>query len=918
MGNSAGKEARSDRLSQSRSNDSRTGDPSSPTAAAGSSQAQPGDNPGGRVYSSGRNRGSRHDLSFLGLGGNSDRDPAQPEPRRETKAEREARKLEKERELRKKERERSIKEEGVDGGYLVTLGTYTGTEDFNKSVVRQLMIERRLAPFWRGLNDHSDTWTEHQLVAVARGLPLPAADEIPPEDTSRNTSQTRAGERAADVNINHLTVPITSRSQSYTSDTSATLSPSHPAFSSSAPPPGVSQSTPFFKGRAKALAALKTSSNAGSQTDMTPQEIQLPKDPYVNGQQIEVFLYKDASECPICFLYYPPYLNKTRCCDQPICSECFVQIKRPDPHPPEHHDDPDNPNTSNGSNGSNGMSEHQQPPPPEEENMLVCEPAACPFCVQPEFGVTYEPPPFRRGLVYAIQGRGLSAMSATSAMSSSSSLNSQGMSTPGGTNTGRRRTTSLSASAPSVITTDRVRPDWAKKLSDARAHALRRAAAATALHNAAYVLGNVGGSDGRGLLGRRRRMFASIGDSGSANGSGNRERERGANLPGGENTTSGRGSRRTRMEDLEELMMMEAIRLSLASEEERRRKEEKEEVKRLKKEEKRAAKEAKKAEKAQRKSSGGMMYTASSNASTISNFLASGSAQPQTPVDGKGKAIDRGSPPSMLNEPGASVADIGSGPSSPREDPQRHLEHSRAQIQNLPGSDANSRAPTPAINITDSPTSGNHRSSLRHLSNASSSASSLNESIPGSVGNTSGGLEPNPTGVNHARTGSAIDIVAAEDPLTSETPPGGGAGTEPMFNFRSLAEVIGNEEGQGKDDDNAERIENVTDNTKLSANPGPNANLGRLSPESVTDTSSLNRSRGDSGESSNSSVPPDVAEVVQRGTRKEDDEMDIGPAPVPLAQTATQASNPYDAKHFGDISVLDPVAQETIHRNVPM
>lgn len=62
------------------------------------------------------------------------------EHRRETKQEREARRLEKERAARVKERERSMKEEHVDGGYLVTQGVYVGTEDFNKAVVRQLMV----------------------------------------------------------------------------------------------------------------------------------------------------------------------------------------------------------------------------------------------------------------------------------------------------------------------------------------------------------------------------------------------------------------------------------------------------------------------------------------------------------------------------------------------------------------------------------------------------------------------------------------------------------------------------------------------------------------------------------------------------------------------------------------------------------
>ena len=48
--------------------------------------------------------------------------------------------MERERVSREKERERSMREEHVDGGYLVTLGTYTGTEDFSKLVVRQLQV----------------------------------------------------------------------------------------------------------------------------------------------------------------------------------------------------------------------------------------------------------------------------------------------------------------------------------------------------------------------------------------------------------------------------------------------------------------------------------------------------------------------------------------------------------------------------------------------------------------------------------------------------------------------------------------------------------------------------------------------------------------------------------------------------------
>lgn len=92
--------------------------------------------------SSRRNRNTRHDLSGLlgrAAGGSSSHADERHE-RKETKQEREARRLEKERVARLQERERSMKEEHVDGGYLVTMGTYVGPEDFNKQIVRQLMV----------------------------------------------------------------------------------------------------------------------------------------------------------------------------------------------------------------------------------------------------------------------------------------------------------------------------------------------------------------------------------------------------------------------------------------------------------------------------------------------------------------------------------------------------------------------------------------------------------------------------------------------------------------------------------------------------------------------------------------------------------------------------------------------------------
>lgn len=531
----------------------------------------------------------------------------------------------------------------------------------------------------------------------------------------------------------------------------------------------------------------------------------LPKDPFVSGQPIEAYLYKDASECPICFLYYPPYLNKTRCCDQAICSECFVQIKRPDPHPPEHVDPTLRPGPS---------VEHVEPEDADGDDHLVSEPAACPFCVQPEFGVTYEPPSFRRGLTYVNQAPSYPLANVNSAMSSSSSLASAmsgGAQIPT-TGYSRRRTTSLSATAPTVITTDRIRPDWHQKLTGARAHAARRSAAATALHTAAYLMGNRNhDSDSRGFSGFGRRGIlrrangndlSSIGSNPShmnmltlmseryAAASGARANAGNVSEDGPSTSPPPRGvSRRSRMEDLEDMMMMEAIRLSLASEEDRRKREEKE----AKKEAKKKGKEAKKAEKIARKAG---MYQTSANHSMAAFDNPTSESSPIRddfpPISGKGKGIQSISP----GQSSARSSDLDLSSSGAKSYPvadtsadsaQSHLERARAQLQPSDGLPS-------ATPYNSNPYRPSH---LRNLSNASSSGSSIEDTGIGSLAsdlhrsNPSFEPSPNASGV------SILPRASAQETLLSGTPPGGGAGLEPMFNFRSLAAMVGEDEKMG-------------------------------------------------------------------------------------------------------------------------
>jgi hypothetical protein len=57
----------------------------------------------------------------------------------------------------------------VDGGHTFPLGLYqAGSDDFSKPVVRQLIQDRKLAPFYPGLEDHEEDWDEAEIVGAMR------------------------------------------------------------------------------------------------------------------------------------------------------------------------------------------------------------------------------------------------------------------------------------------------------------------------------------------------------------------------------------------------------------------------------------------------------------------------------------------------------------------------------------------------------------------------------------------------------------------------------------------------------------------------------------------------------------------------------------------------------------------------------
>ncbi|CAL1704221.1 unnamed protein product [Somion occarium] len=352
-------------------------------------------------------------------------------------------------------------EETVDFGSLNPQGVYTGPRDWNQSIVTQLIVDRKLAPFYRPLDDYEESWDDEQILAARKELPEPDAGD---------SSITRAE-----------------------SHTSSLSSRSHHK-------------------RPSAVA----------------------KEP---GRSPEAAVYRGAVECPICFLYYPSNINYSRCCNQAICTECFVQIKRADP----------------------------------TTTHLVSEPACCPYCVQPNFGVVYTPPPWRAGI-------GSEGATPPSWPDSPRGQTPQTLDAPPSSLMKRRRK-SFSAESPDVVTTDQIRPDWEAKLAAVRAAVTRRANRRIIMRQVGDRLIPVGVTSGR--VHALPTGDEGQGEGGEGNGGADRGSRRSRRRQQNQDLNQLLGQMGIGGQDLEELMVMEAMRLSLLEHEEQQRKEREAEAKRL-------------------------------------------------------------------------------------------------------------------------------------------------------------------------------------------------------------------------------------------------------------------------------------------------------------------------------------------------
>lgn len=334
--------------------------------------------------------------------------------------------------------------ENVDGGFLAPFGIYRLNLDFDTEVVRDLVVARRLAPFYTPLQDFDDTWTPDEIFKLVQQLPLHALEDAYAEQQDDDDD--------IDDHKLHRLANYYKRQE--------------------------------LKRKLQELVAKSRDQQRRAESAYVSAKED--GDATVASRDLVLSLYGQALECPICFLYFPPRLNLLRCCRQPICTECFVQIRRLDPHPP--HDDPA---AAAAASASASASAGAAPALPE---LLISEPACCPYCAVPDFGVTFEladdvfvglkaPIPAgeyrkRASVETIVESDDEDGARAGPGISGAADAGSPTKLRPAR----RNRRMSVDADAEGVITTDSIRPDWQLKLTSARNKLARKAATASAIH----------------------------------------------------------------------------------------------------------------------------------------------------------------------------------------------------------------------------------------------------------------------------------------------------------------------------------------------------------------------------------------------------------------------------------------------------
>ena len=167
-----------------------------------------------------------------------------------------------------------------DGGSLAPHGIYKGDPDYNPNHVLKYIRERRLAPFYKGLDDYEEAWTDYQLASMVREGKLPPTSEPPSPVTPNNTSGP----------------------PSNSSTPSLLLPPSVDEYGNARPGSPRLRGMSVIESGSDPNLHLQPTSSKDKRTRPRAQTIGSSTIVPTRGKPLEAVVYRGAVECPVCFL----------------------------------------------------------------------------------------------------------------------------------------------------------------------------------------------------------------------------------------------------------------------------------------------------------------------------------------------------------------------------------------------------------------------------------------------------------------------------------------------------------------------------------------------------------------------------------------------------------------------------------------
>ncbi|KAJ2724827.1 SNF1-interacting protein [Coemansia sp. Benny D115] len=493
-----------------------------------------------------------------------------------------------------------------DGGGLAPNGIYAqDAQDFDHKVVHRLILARHMAPFYQGADDpdppddssaaaltdaqrqklSDDGWWSYNLMHAQLEQ---QASQQPPRNAetaasagSRSHSRQHSGASSRSASSGAIAAPTAAQSAgAHAKKPSATggharkgsgffqrLKASHRS------PAGSISSTAASAAADASHALASTMAQHGSVSpkhslSLSPVPTRHDRsfsddanaNANANAEEACRRLLRRYIECPICFLYYPKNINYTRCCHKPICTECFVQIKRK-----------------------------------LDDDRITS--THCPYCVQPNLGIIYYPPAMpatsttsnhssnstttaaaaasttarlsymRHRPRLSSQGSGAQLSVKSSATTAASSSDISNRPPPSLSESGRARSHSSSLGRPAlvaephIVMTDDIRPGLVRELTaqlEAKHREQQRSAENMAMVAAATrrVSARAHATHGAVEAGAHRAVRSSPG-------------RHALRASASEYVSYISAMRAAGQSDLEEFLLQQAIRISLAEQEER-------------------------------------------------------------------------------------------------------------------------------------------------------------------------------------------------------------------------------------------------------------------------------------------------------------------------------------------------------------